>query len=78
MSNKRVSIKLPFNISHVVQAIVAVLSSVGAIGTQILQDTNGILPDGVAAAVSSLLTVIAAIAGFLKKAEPVIDDINGL
>lgn len=71
------ALKLPFNInvSKDAQAAVAFLSVVGAVGTQILHDTSSFLPNTWAAGVTSVLAVIAAVAGFIEKVEPVIDDL---
>lgn len=60
-------------IPHIVQVVIAVLSAVAAIGTQIVHTVGGLLPAGVAAVITSLLTGVAAVAGFLRKEEPEID-----
>ena len=72
------SIKLTINIPHTVQFVVAILSAVAAVGTQVLADTHDIVPEGWAAPITSILTSIAAVAGFLKKAEPILGDIDKL
>ncbi|OIN79362.1 hypothetical protein BMG05_18430 [Mycobacterium malmoense] len=58
------------------QATVAVLSAVGAAGTVLLHDLAGFLPAGWAAGISSVLAVLAAVAGFIEHEEPVIDDLD--
>ncbi|TDH57562.1 hypothetical protein E2F47_01995 [Mycobacterium eburneum] len=70
------SIKLPFAPSKAAQAVVAVLSAIGAAGTAILHDTSGVLPPNWATTITSVLAVIAAVSGFLQKAEPLIDDFD--
>lgn len=72
--NTSMSIKLPFNVSHAVQVVVAILSAVAAVGTQTLTALTGIVPANTAAILTSILATIAAIAGFIQKAEPLIDD----
>lgn len=72
-----VSIKLPFKVSHAVQVAVAILSAIAAIGTQTVTALTGVIPTDVAAAVTSVLATIAAIAGFIQKAEPLIEDAAG-
>lgn len=67
------SIKLPFNVSHAVQVTVAVLSAAAAAGTQVLTALVGIIPADTAAAITSILATIAAVAGFIQKSEPLID-----
>lgn len=71
-------IKLPFKLSHAAQATVAFLSAVAAIGTQILHDAAGFLPNGWTAVITSTLAVVAAIAGFIEKAEPLIGDLDNV
>lgn len=70
------SIKLPFKPSRAAQATVALLSAVGAAGTSILHAASGFLTPDWAAAITSGLTLIAAIAGFVQTAEPLIDDLD--
>jgi hypothetical protein len=72
----RMSIRLPFTPSRAAQATVAVLAATGATGTYALQQFAGILPASWAGAISSVLAVIAGIAGFIKEAEPVIADLG--
>lgn len=68
-------IKIPFNVPHAVQATIAVLSAVAAIGTEALHSSSGLLPQSWVAPLAAFFTLLAAVAGFLKKAEPAIDDI---
>lgn len=68
------SIKLPFNVSHAVQVVVAVLSAVAAVGTQTLTALTGIIPEHTSAVITSVLATVAAIAGFIEKSEPFIED----
>lgn len=68
------SIRLPFKPSRVAQAVVAVLASFGAVGATLL--APGILPDGWSKYAASALTVVAAIAGFIKREEPLIDELD--
>ncbi|BBZ09842.1 MULTISPECIES: hypothetical protein [Mycobacterium] len=70
------SIKLPFKPSKAAQAAVAVLAATGSVGTYALHEFAGILPETWAGAISSGLAVIAAVAGFIKTAEPLIDDLD--
>lgn len=51
------------------QGIVAVLAAAGSIGTSVLNEVHQFLPAGAAAAITSALTVVAAVAGFLRTAE---------
>lgn len=70
------SIKLPFKPSRAAQATVAFLSAVSAVGTQALHEFAGFLPNDWTAVITSGLAVIAAVAGFVKTAEPLIDDLD--
>lgn len=70
------AIKLPFNLSKATQAVIATLSAVGAAGTAILHAWAGFLSPDVSATVTSILAGVAAVAGFLTKAEPIIDDLS--
>ncbi|PIJ36722.1 hypothetical protein BMW24_003380 [Mycobacterium heckeshornense] len=70
------SIKLPFAPSKAAQAVVAILTTVGAVGTTLLHDLGGVLPASWAAAITSGLAVIAGVAGFIRKAEPLIGDLD--
>jgi hypothetical protein len=70
------SIKLPFKPSKAAQAAVAFLSAVSAVGTQALHTFAGFLSPEWAAAITSGLAVIAAVAGFVRTAEPLIDDLD--
>lgn len=70
------SIKLPFKPSKAAQAVIAIAAALGAIGAQLL--APGVLPEEWAKYVTSALTVIAAIAGFLKREQPVIDELDNL
>ena len=70
------SIKLPFKPSQAAQGAVAFLSAVGAVGTQLLHTFGHVLSPDQAAAVTSGLAIIAALAGFIKTAEPIIDDFD--
>lgn len=70
------SIKLPFKPSRAAQAAVAFLGAFGAAGTSILHAASGFLTPDWAAAITSGLTVIAALAGFIQTAEPLIDDLD--
>lgn len=70
------SIKLPFDLSKDAQAAVAILSAGGAIGAQLLTQLNGILPASWAAVITSVLAVVAGIAGFIEKSEPLIDEFD--
>ncbi|MCV7100959.1 hypothetical protein [Mycobacterium palustre] len=70
------SIKLPFKPSKVAQAIVAIAAALGAIGADLL--APGVLPDGWSKYVASALTVIAAIAGFIQREKPLIDELDNL
>lgn len=68
---KHVKVSLhSFNLSHELQAAIAFLSALGAVLTTVLHDTSGFLPGSWSAAVTSILTVIAAVNGFLAKVEP--------
>lgn len=68
-------IKIPVSVPKDVQAAIAVLGVVGAAGTEILQDLTGFLPPAWATAISSGLVVVAGIAGFLKEAAPLLDEL---
>lgn len=70
------ALKLPFDVPAAVQATIAVLGVVGAAGTEILHDVSGFLSPGWATGISSVLAVIAGIAGFLQKTEPLINDLT--
>lgn len=70
------AIKLPFKPSKAAQATVAFLSAVSAVGTQLLHTCAGFLSPDWAAALTSGLAVIAALAGFVQTAEPLIDDLD--
>lgn len=70
------SIKLPFKPSKAAQAVVAVAAALGAVGAELL--VPGVLPDGWSKYVASALTVIAAVAGFIKREEPLIDQLDNL
>lgn len=70
------AIKLPFKPSRAAQATVAVLGAVSAVGTQVLHALTGFLPPDWAAIVTSALAVVAAVAGFVQTAEPLIDDFD--
>lgn len=62
------------NLSHDAQILVAFLSSVGVIGTQVLHAVGGMLPGNWVAIITSVLATVAGIAGFIKRNEPLIDD----
>ena len=68
--------KKQLDLSKQAQALVAFLSAVGAVGTTVLHDTAGFLSPNLAAALSSLLATVAAIAGFVRDAEPFINDLD--
>lgn len=70
------TIKLPFKPSQAAQATVAFLSAVGAIGTQVAHLSAGFLTADQSAALTGLLTAIAAVAGFIRTAEPIIDSFD--
>jgi hypothetical protein len=69
-------INVPFNVPKALQAAIAVLAVIGSAGTEILQDTTAFLPPGWATAISAGLAVVAGVAGFLKQAEPIIDELT--
>ncbi|ORV92820.1 hypothetical protein AWC11_07415 [Mycobacterium interjectum] len=68
------SIRLPFKPSKAAQAVVAIAAALGAVGTELL--APGVLPDGWSKYVASALTVIAAIAGFIQREEPLIEGLD--
>ena len=68
-------IKVPFNVPHIVQVAIAVLSALAVIGVQVVGDVKDVLPAPWTAGLTSFFAVVAAVAGFLKKAEPIIDDL---
>jgi hypothetical protein len=70
------AVKLPFSLSKTAQAVVATLAAVSSAGTQILHAWAGFLPPNWSIAVSSVLAAIAAVAGFIQKAEPILDELN--
>jgi hypothetical protein len=61
---------MKLNLSRDAQITVAVLSAIGAVGTTLVHDFGGLLPTGWAAAITSVLAVVAAVAGFIKGVEP--------
>jgi hypothetical protein len=70
------SIKLPFKPSAAAQAAVAFLGATGAVGTYALHEYAAFLPASWSVAVSSALALVAGVAGFIEKAEPLIADLD--
>jgi hypothetical protein len=70
------AIRLPFKPSKAAQAAVAVLSAVSVVGVSVLHSVSGFLSPDWAAAITSGLAVVAAVAGFIRTAEPIIDDFD--
>ena len=68
--------KLSLAPSKAAQATVAFLAATGAVGTYALHEFAAFLPGTWAGAISSGLAVIAGVAGFIEKAEPLIGELD--
>lgn len=70
------AIKLPFKPSRAAQATVAFLAALGATGTAFLHNFAGFLSPHWAATITAALAVVAAVAGFIQDAEPIIGELD--
>lgn len=73
------AIRLPFKPSRAAQAVTAVLAALGALGAELLSPQYiDLIPTDWAHWIASGLTVIAAVAGFIKTEEPLIGKLDSL